>query len=382
MIDANYFVTLYFLLAGSIAGCSGAEDHSDLADTMRDQGGNVVLRDLKLVSVSFKSTDVSSIDFGPVLNCGTIERFYLFHTNVSDAQLRDIANSAPTLRHVVLSSSDIGDSTVLKISQCNRLEFIDIDHTLVTSKGLRSLASLTSLDSLDAMGTPIDSETIEMIEHANPKADVKYSKRDTSRQLRDAIVALRRNGVVIGESGHIQSFRYLMMFDGKYRPVEKLPEYLAVIAEGGKTRIGITQRKAEVIKAVSRMDKLHGLKITGDFQATDEELRLLLRPKGIFKLTVESQNVTSAGLQTVAKLEGLEQLLLDVNVDPEGLGVLGECQSLKSLNLYGEDITDASLHFLADIATLKEVAIGTNTKVTRQGIERLKSARSDLKIRK
>ena len=107
----------------------------------------------------------------------------------------------------------------------------------------------------------------------------------------------------------------------------------------------------------------------------DESLVFIGKIKGLKSLNLGDAQVTSAGLQSIAGLKSLETLDLGwtKDVGDAAIPILARLPSLKVLGLGGTKVTDRGIAGLEACKGLTTVRLA-KTKVTPQGIERLKKA--------
>ncbi|MDO4570796.1 MAG: hypothetical protein Q4D38_10455 [Planctomycetia bacterium] len=139
------------------------------------------------------------------------------------------------------------------------------------------------------------------------------------------------------------------------------------------------------------------LRPVGDL-VSDETLQFLVRQSPLLEaLHVQSKNVTTAGLASIAQLKNLECLTLrNASITDESLRVLAGHPQLDSLSLDGNPLTDAGLKILEEVPHLelltlrgghftdvgmesigrmlglKRLCLGTQPDVTEAGIEILR----------
>jgi hypothetical protein len=149
--------------------------------------------------------------------------------------------------------------------------------------------------------------------------------------------------------------------------------------------------------ALPALEKANLVEIDG---LADESLAFIGKIAGLKELNLGDAQVTNAGLKQIAGLRNLETLDLGwtKDVGDEGLAALAGLPKLRVLGLGGTKVTDAGMAALASFAALEElrlmatavtdqgleslgackrlatVKLGRKSKVTPQGIEKLKKA--------
>ena len=100
----------------------------------------------------------------------------------------------------------------------------------------------------------------------------------------------------------------------------------------------------------------------------------------VTSLDLDDTQITDAGLQEVAKLQGLETLWLGrTKITDEGLKEVAKLQKLETLSLGGTKITDVGLKEVAKLQNLMGLQLMV-TKVTKAGVAELKKALPNCEI--
>ena len=125
--------------------------------------------------------------------------------------------------------------------------------------------------------------------------------------------------------------------------------------------------------------RLQNIYLRGE-HVTDHALHGVAQLPQVTSLVIVAARVTDAGCADVAKLPQLRNLML------ESTPVTGSClhglgdSKIESLDLYGTKVGSAAIDDLIAMRKLKIVTLST-TKVTKEDIARLKTARPNLSIR-
>jgi hypothetical protein len=126
--------------------------------------------------------------------------------------------------------------------------------------------------------------------------------------------------------------------------------------------------------ALPALEKANLVEIDG---LTDQSLAFIGKLSGLKELNLGDSQVTNAGLKPLAWLRNLETL--DVgwtkDVGDEGLATLAGLPKLRVLGLGGTKVSDAGLARLASFPALEEVRLMA-TAVTDQGIESLAACKA------
>ncbi|MCC6153271.1 MAG: hypothetical protein IT367_05905, partial [Candidatus Hydrogenedentes bacterium] len=117
----------------------------------------------------------------------------------------------------------------------------------------------------------------------------------------------------------------------------------------------------------------------GGDKVNDEALaKLVALAPQVTWLNLAGTKVTDAGLAQVASLTKLTRLHLErTEVTDAGIANLAALANLQYLNVYGTKVSDASIDALQKMASLKKLYVW-NSQITKEGAEKLKTARPDL----
>jgi hypothetical protein len=115
---------------------------------------------------------------------------------------------------------------------------------------------------------------------------------------------------------------------------------------------------------------------------TDAGLAHLKGMKGLRGLVLCKARVTDAGLAYLGGMPDLEVLDLAGNkITDAGLAHLAKAPQLWDLDLSGTSVGDAGLAHLTKVKTLRMLALSKNPKITADGLQKLKAALPELKVR-
>ncbi len=119
----------------------------------------------------------------------------------------------------------------------------------------------------------------------------------------------------------------------------------------------------------------------GGDKVNDEALtKLVALAPQVTWLNLAGTKVTDAGLAQVANLTKLTRLHLErTEVTDAGIANLAALANLQYLNVYGTKVSDASIDALQKMASLKKLYVW-NSQITKEGAEKLKTARPDLYV--
>jgi|GEM_PF-3617494 len=92
-------------------------------------------------------------------------------------------------------------------------------------------------------------------------------------------------------------------------------------------------------------------------------------------LQLASRSITDETMKLLPKLADLKELnASDAMASKESLAVIAQLPKLESLNLQHKAIDDSSIEWLSQMKSLKKLMLGSVTKVTPEGLEKLKAA--------
>ena len=127
---------------------------------------------------------------------------------------------------------------------------------------------------------------------------------------------------------------------------------------------------------------LHYLILWRNKGITDEGMKTVKQLRRLHTLEIYGPTLSDAGLAHISGLPNLKELLLIKpipGITDSGLKHISQMTSLTMLIVEGGDVTDQGVQHLANLANLKELAL-RGTKVTSDGVQRLKAALPDCKI--
>lgn len=240
----------------------------------------------------------------------------LFKSRARDADLADL-KLLVELQALTLDASKISDLGLIHLKGMTTLQALDLNETDVTDKGLRELAGLTKLEQLGLIGTHITDEGLVHLKDMSQMHMLLLSKTKISDK-----------GLV-----HLSGF-----------------------------------------------SKLGTLSIDGT-QVSDAGLENLKAMTQLRDLRLNDTRISNAGLTHLKELTKLQTLVLNsTKVSDEGLVHLGKLSSLQTLWLVDTKITDKGLMHLGGLSKLRALNLDRNTRVSEDGVQRLRAALPDCKI--
>ena len=123
-------------------------------------------------------------------------------------------------------------------------------------------------------------------------------------------------------------------------------------------------------------DDLHGLEFLFIPALNDDIMPLVARLTGLRKLSLGGVQVSTRGLAPLAQLPKLEELYTPKGMTDAGMAEIAKIQSLKSLDVFHDRMTDEGLRSLGKLASLEVLCLYGNSKMTDDGLKALTQLRS------
>ncbi|MBC8469988.1 MAG: hypothetical protein H8D56_11000 [Planctomycetes bacterium] len=123
-------------------------------------------------------------------------------------------------------------------------------------------------------------------------------------------------------------------------------------------------------------DDLHGLEFLFIPALDDDLMPLVARLTGLRRLGLGGVRVSTRGLAPLAQLPQLEELSTPKGMTDAGMAEIAKIQSLKSLDVFHDRMTDEGLRSLGKLASLEVMCLYGNSKMTDDGLKALTQLRS------
>lgn len=294
-------------------------------------------------ALDLTATWTTDADLDRVAKMTALERLSLAQTRVTDAGL-DRVGSLRSLRELDLYFAEFfTDDGVAALRGLTKLEKLTLRGTKVTSRVFESLSQLTALRSLDISYSQIDDSGMELLAEL-PRLE-RLAMGGTrigvaalsSLKLLPALRHLDVSGMQRVDSGHWGLTLNAAVL-GELGALENLVSLNlsgAVLNDIGADKPGL---KEEERRTLEGLDKLAGL-------------------RNLEKLDLSRTPVNGAGLRALRGLSRMRELRLALakNIDDDAVAALIEMKSLRVVMLEG-------------------------TRITVEGIARLRTARPDLRL--
>ena len=104
------------------------------------------------------------------------------NTSITDAGVAHFRNS-PNLEHLEVSDSKLTDAGLERlVVDCPKLRRLTLDHTAVTSQGLRLIGALSQLEQLRCYGTTIDDSVVKHFRSLGRASSILCSSASRAEQ--------------------------------------------------------------------------------------------------------------------------------------------------------------------------------------------------------
>src|SRR5258705_8616749 len=83
-----------------------------------------------------------------------VQTVSLFNADITDLH-GTLLSTFPSLEHVLLDNTKVGDATMLELAKCRKLKTLTARNTQVTDAGMKGIGAMKTLQMLDLRGTQI-----------------------------------------------------------------------------------------------------------------------------------------------------------------------------------------------------------------------------------
>ncbi len=135
------------------------------------------------------------------------------------------------------------------------------------------------------------------------------------------------------------------------------------------------ERYRKVLESIGP-DDLHGLEFLFVPAIDDDIMPLVTRLTGLRKLSLGGVRVSARGLAPIAQLPQLEELSTPKGMTDAGMAEIAKIQSLKSLDVALDRMTDEGLRSLGKLVSLEVLSLYGNSRMTDNGLKALTQLRS------
>lgn len=272
----------------------------------------------------------------------------------TDADLAWLAK-APLLVEVGLSGAKVHDPLVLAIAVAvaPNLREIRLAGTLITIAVIRALAKLDKLEEVDLAETPVDDPSAAALLAMPHMRALRLDRTAvTDAALRNpspVLVELYLSGTKVGDGGLALldatpkleglGLADTQLGDGTIARIAKLSELRTLVLS--KARTG-----RQIIGELGKLHELERLYLD-ETRIGDEQLATFTKLRELRVLHLAGTDVSSESLTTLRTFTQLDELTLGDTRMKTGVANLDAWPRLRTLSLFGLDLTDDELSILA-----------------------------------
>lgn len=343
-----------------------AQDARDIADWVQLQGGTVTSDESGgILGIDLSRSWISDIDLERIEGLQRLESLALAETHVTDSALGVLA-TLPALRELDLFFCEhITDAGASQIRFARGLERLNIRGTKISDSGVKFLIELEHLRTLDIGITEIGDPSIELMEDL------------------PGLESLAIGGNRIGEEG-IASLKAL-------KRLRHLDLAGAQVTDSGIWAVTVTDLNLDEIGALSDLESLDigapspeyveavssGVpRLRGAIRVTDFGASQLGKLAALRRLDVSRSELTAEGLEKLAGLHELEELILShvQSIDDAAGPALAALPALKTLDVSFSQFGDAGLNALVRHPKLMRIVVA-GAPVSDRAIAEFKKAK-------
>jgi Leucine-rich repeat (LRR) protein len=283
----------------------------------------------------------------------------------TDADLKMLAD-LKSLGSLTLYRTAVTDAGLQALTAIKTLTTLDLGSTKITDAGLKELAGLPALERLTLNGTQITGAGLKELTALKKLGSLSLAD---SKLTDEGLLAL----------GELESLRSLDLSQTKITGSGL--RHLSRLTSLENLTLSFTGLTDSGLQGLPKWPELQQLSLHRT-AVTDAGLKELAGLNALQHLTLSSTAVTGSGLKELTARKSLQRLeLSSAKVTDEGLKGLAGLAALEMLDLDGNgQVTDAGLKELAGLTSLQSLNLA-RTKVTKAGVEQLKKALPECRIR-
>lgn len=319
-------------------------------------GGTVVREKNFLPQINLEGCDLSDADWKKLLPLNGLIDLHLSATTFSDEDIH-LLRGCPNLERLDLRFTNVTDEGVAKLRklELEKLEFVLLNGCNVSDACVDDVLAIESLEDATFGQTHITREGFDRLKE---KIDVDWLGWSTipSEEIRQAFVALERNGVNTHSTAHaVQAGKY----DQLYRQIDLEPPVgdIDTIVESANrlaadVPLHIRLWGEELLPVVKRISPIDDLFITERFteeRPFDVAALQDLNQVHARRLHADIPDLPISTLRELTNVRGLRQLqLTEQQIDPEKWAALIDAASLE-----GIEFVDCQFQDIAKFAACK-----------------------------
>jgi hypothetical protein len=263
----------------------------------------------------------------------------------------------------------ISDTGMLQLGQLRCLRTVEIREGTFTDAGLEGLKYLSSLGTVDLAGTREKSLAItgEGFRHLTAASKLTH--------VRIANLGITNEG--LAQIGRVGSIEYMILANTKITDAGLV--HLKGLSKLADFTIDTCEVMGAGCKDLSALPALKDLSLV-DCPVTDDGVAAMTGLK-VQKLTLMRTKVTEAAIPSLAKMTALKSASLSGDAATDtALKSLASHPNLERIEMSDASATDTGLLALAAAPKLQTLNLWYCRNFTGDGIERLKKAKSELKV--
>ncbi len=282
----------------------------------------------------------SDAAWASLLECGPVEKLTIQREPHADTRRLTGLSRLNRLRGLVIEGGELTLADAREIAQLTGLHELELHMVATSDDAIQPLANLKSLETFDLMHIGLGKNvTASGLAFVARMPMLRSLTLDRLPSLNDDVFS------------HLESITHL----------ESLNLDQATITG------------AEV-QRLARLPNLKTLNLIGT-QVDDEAMKKLAELTQLESLDISFTKVTDAGLKHVGSLNKLRSLRASGNaITDAGMAELSRLTQLEELMIGNNEVSDAGLKQLAQLSNLRALWLGGNSKVTKQGVAKLKAA--------
>jgi hypothetical protein len=294
----------------------------------------------------------------------------------------DLLLAFPELTRLRTGGAAVTDAALGKLIRLDQLEFLSFHDTIISERGVKSLAELPNLCCLDLTNCSLPDESLKSLAEIPNLRSLSFrecSLSDSSlRSLYGARSSLElglfktnvtEGGMLaIRDANHTWSVRFGASAHAdavgheNYLPsIQQLPQVKELAYQGSFT----SDATLAILKDARSLNSLRLVRC----RVTDDDLQHLRPLKNLTYLHIGETPITDKGVHALQGLTKLQVLRL-TGTEIDGIGLVSLPASITELDLAYSEVTDRGVGNIAKLTSLEALHLG-RTRVTDEGIDDL-----------